>query len=353
MVLGNSIGGEYFWVSITLSLMTIALILFISITRKYSYKYIKKKAALNKRKITKLEIPIGIILVILATQIITNRVLQDHADINETISNLVSTLLIIAITYLLIVIAGMVVDHWGNRLNKQRKDDTHEEIVPLAKSVTSIILIITAIFFLLQLWNVQVGGLLASLGIAGVILGFAFQDTLKNMFGGLALISDDSFRKGDLIELPDGELGYIMEINLRSTKIKNFNSQQVVIPNSQLSTMKIRNYALPTRITRIRIDISINKNADLYKAERVILDLVKNKKEILRYPRPIVLYDKISPYSADLFVSVHIKDYNNLFTIKSELIKEIQRELKRKGVKLAYPVTEVSFKNKEPVKPTH
>ncbi len=352
MVLENTMAFlNEFWPSVVLGLMVITTIFFIALMRKIMDKQAKKKALVSKKNIIKIEIPVGIILIILTTQIIINKFLQDYTETSQVVDAIIGTLIIIALTYLLMVLTSIIIDQWGQRLSNLRKDDTHEEVVPLAKSVTNIVLIIIAIFFLFHLWNIQIGGLLASLGIAGVILGFAFQDTLKNMFAGLALISDNSFRKGDLIELPDGELGYVLEINLRSTKIKNLGSQQVVIPNSHLASMRIRNYALPTKITRIRIDLSIDKNADLYKAEKIILNYIKNKKDILRYPSPRVLYEKISPFSADLYVAVYISDYSNMYAVRSDLIKELQKELKKKGIKLAYPVTEISFMDKNKFNP--
>lgn len=341
---------DYLWLSIALALIVLLAIAFIILLRNYAYKQVRKKAHVGSKKILKIEIPLILIFAIITTQIILNNSIQHFVSIDQNIHNLTSTLLVLAVTYLLIVITNLFIDQWGKHLRNQRRDSTHEEIVPLAKSVADIILILIALFFILQLWGVKIGALLASLGIAGVILGFAFQDTMKNMFGGLALISDDSFRKGDLIELPDGEMGYVVETNLRSTKIKNFGSQQVVVPNGQLANMKIKNYALPTKITRIRIELQIDKKTDLKKAEQAILECVKNNEYAIKYPKPALYYDKIGPYSADLFTVFHIREYKDMFNAKSEAIKEIHAALKKKGIKLAYPVTQIMYADKEKIR---
>ncbi len=234
-------------------------------------------------------------------------------------------------------ISSLIIDSWSNHIHKIRRDDTHEEIIPLAKSITNIILSLIALVFILQTWDVAVGALLASLGVAGLILGFAFKDTLTNIFGGLLLILDNSFRKGDLIELPDGEIGYVEETNLRSTKMKNFDNEEVIIPNGVLVNLKIKNYAHPSRAIRIRIPVPIDYNSDIQAAEALVFDILSKKREVLRYPKPAILLDRIGEYALELRVLFYIKDYHELFQVKSDVTKEIFSTFKKKGIKVPYP----------------
>ena len=341
------IGGEQDAFLITAAIVTgilIICVLFLHFLRVRIYKYIKKKTSVSTMKLIKLETPIIIIMIILGMQIVLGTILKDSVEVTPAISNLISTIIIIIVTYILIIISGIMLEKWGAHIHKARRDDTHEEIIPLMRSIISIILGLMAFIFILQMWDVAVGTLLASLGIAGVILGFAFKDTLTNIFGGLALMADDSFRKGDLIELPDGEIGYIDEITLRSTKIRNFDSEEVLVPNGALANMKIKNYARPNKILRIAINISVAYGSDPDKVEKVVLEEIKKHDSILKYPKPSILFLKMADYSLDFRAYGHIKDYHKLYKIRSDLTKKIYNALRKNKIAIPFPTRTIYTK---------
>lgn len=324
---------------LTLILITIVI---IEIFRKRIYSFFKKKTNVSKLKLMKLEFPVIMLLVVLGAQIIIDKLLSQFS-LDATIGRTTTTILIILLTYTLMIIASFIIEAWSSHLHRVRRDDTHEEIVPLTKSITNIILSLIALVFILQTWNVAVGALLASLGVAGIVLGFAFKDTLTNIFGGLLLMIDDSFRKGDLVELPDGEIGYIEETNLRSTKLKNFDNEEVLIPNGTLVNMKIKNYAHPSKSIRIRIHVSIAYGSNIDKAESVIMDVITKKKESLRYPKPTILFEEMADYSLNLKVMFYIKDYHELFQVKSDTTKEIYNALRKNNIPIPFPTRTLYF----------
>ena len=85
--------------------------------------------------------------------------------------------------------------------------------------------------------------MLASLGIAGLALSLALRDTLANVFGGIALIMDKNFKVGDTVKLESGESGKVLDIGLRSTKIRTWDNEVIIMPNGLLANAKTINYA--------------------------------------------------------------------------------------------------------------
>jgi MscS family membrane protein len=322
---------------ISLVLAKALLFIFETIVAQIS----KKKKKFDKRTILKIENPLAFIIILIGIQLAIKRILFS----DEFYSDIITTLIIIVITYVLTKIAAILLDVWGHNMTKKKGYEFHDEVLPLSKSVTKIIFFLIALIVILQLWGVQVGAMLASLGVAGVILGFAFKDTLTNIFGGISLIVDNSFRRGDVVQLEAGEMGEVMEINLRSTKIKNFDNELVIIPNGQLANTKIVNYAQPTPTMRILIPISVAYGNDPDNVKEVLLGALQGRDDILKYPKRTIRFEKMADYSLNFSVIFYIKNYKEMFNIRNDITTQIYKDLYRHNIEIPFPARTI-FKGK-------
>lgn len=302
---------------------------------------LNKKKASQVKKIVRLEHPILVIIAIMGFQAIISAYLQTYPRIYNDLNNTLVSVSIIIVAYVLGILGGYFLENWSKNLKKLRNDETHEGIVPLLKSVIQILLGFLALIFILQTWRISVGALLTSLGIAGVIIGFAFRDTLTNVFGGISLILDDTFRKGDLIEINDGELGFVLETSLRSTKLKNFDSEEVYIPNSLLANIKIKNYAQPTSIVRVKIKMPVAIGTDISKVEKVVMKLLENRPDILDFPPPKFYFLRVHEYFVEIAVAFFIPDFNDLVFMRSKLSREIYDALLKNKIEIPYPARKI------------
>ncbi|MFA6072611.1 MAG: mechanosensitive ion channel domain-containing protein [Candidatus Woesearchaeota archaeon] len=298
--------------------------LIVDIMRRRLYVHFKDKANNLTKKLLRLETPILLMIIVLGTQIVTSKMLRDYSELQTTVNKLIGSIIIIIITYILILISELVLERWSSHLGKSNGSNSYEGIVPLAKSVLNILLSFIALFFVLQLWGVSITALLTSLGIVGVVLGFAFKDAFNHIFGGISMIMDDSFRKGELIELPDGEKGYIQEVSVRSTKIKNLDGMIVTIPNGLLANMRIKNYARPSKYIKLKQIVTIPIGSDASKVEFLLLELLKDKDGILDYPKPAITFLKMNEKTLDFELSFYINDYHDNYSsqIKSEVMTD-------------------------------
>lgn len=340
---------KYFIAAVILGLCALIIVLLIYLLRKYVHKTYKRKSAINTITLMKLETPIILMGVVLAVEIVIDKILQADATLKSSISNISQTLVVIAFSYLIMIIADLVLIKWSKNLNKQSASNAHEEVLPLFRSIKNILISIIAIFLILQLWGVGIGGLVASLGIVGLILSFAFKDTLANIFGGISLIMDNSFNKGDLIELDDGEIGYIEELNLRSTKIRNFNAEEVIIPNGLLANMKFKNYAHPSKSIRIKIEVSVAYGSEPSKVRQVLMTLLKHKTEVLKFPKPKLFFTEMGDYALKFKLLFFIKDYNDMYNVKSQLMEEVYNELRKNKIEIPFPTRKLVFDKKRKI----
>jgi len=289
---------------------------------------------LNTKLISVMETPIVVIIFLIGVELAVKRII----DIHHSFNNLVFSLIIILITYILIRTGSILLDAWSQRMSKEKGEEFHSEIMPLTRSVMTITLSVLGIILVLQVWGVEVGALLTSLGIAGVIIGFAFKETLENVFGGISLIIDNSFRKGDLIQLETGDIGEVMEINLRSTKLRNFDNETIIMPNGQLANTKIINLAQPTPTVRVKIPVSVAYGSDPDLVKEVLKNSLRGHKDILTMPRREVRFVNYGEFSIDFELIFYIKNYREIFHIKDAVLTQLYKDLYAAGIEIPFPI---------------
>ena len=135
-------------------------------------------------------------------------------------------------------------------------------------SVSYFIIVLLAI---LKIWGIQIGPLLAGLGIGGIAIAFAMQSTLGNIFGGVSLILDKTIKVGDVVYLDNETKGTILDIGLRSTKIKTFDNELIIIPNGEVANKKIQNVVQPDPSARVVIPFSVAYGSNVDKVKKIVL----------------------------------------------------------------------------------
>jgi small-conductance mechanosensitive channel len=182
----------------------------------------------------------------------------------------------------------------------------------------------------------------AGLGIVGLAIGLAAKDTIANVIAGISIMIDRPFVVGDRIELwsapkQAATWGDVMEIGLRSTKIRTTDNILLIIPNSEIARRDIINYTTISQDIRVRIPVGIAYEADAKKAEKIILDIAKNTEGVLKEPASVVVMQAFGASSIDLELRVWIDNARNRKNIMSTLGKGIKKAFDEQGIEIPYP----------------
>ncbi len=175
---------------------------------------------------------------------------------------------------------------------------------------------------------------LAGAGVAGIAIGFAAKDTLSNMISGLFLYMDKPFKIGETIEI-NGKKGKVVDIQLRKTIIKGFDNKLIIIPNSETANSMIINYSREP-IRRVEVPIGIAYEADLEKATKIILNIIKKDPDFLDEPKPSVVVTGFGDFSVNLEARAWIKN-ENFLDKKVKLMKKIKVAFDKNGIEIPYP----------------
>lgn len=168
-----------------------------------------------------------------------------------------------------------------------------------------LLVVIGAAIVLAVVWEQNVGGLIAALGVGSIVLGLALQETLGNLMSGIALLFERPFTIGDWIEVGDDQ-GEVVQINWRSVHVRTRERNLLVFPNSVLGRESIVNYARPTQLQTMRLSFTFSLEDPPERVKKVLLDVAAGMEDVLEDPPPRallreVLDDRIR-YEAFLFI---------------------------------------------------
>lgn len=184
--------------------------------------------------------------------------------------------------------------------------------------------------------------LLASLGVGGVAIGFAFKDILQNFLAGILILLREPFTVGDQIVTGDHE-GTVESIETRATMIKTYDGRRVVVPNSQIYTNPVVvNTAFDSQ--RTQYDIGVGYGDDFRAAKKVILETMQSVEGVLSDPAPDVLVSELAGSTVNLRARWWTKpDRASVVNVGSEVIGSIKEALDGASIDMPYPTNVVLF----------
>jgi MscS family membrane protein len=272
------------------------------------------------------------------------------AEVSDTVS---SILLSIGVGYFLYWLVD-VPTSWFTRMagrTETRLDDMLVPIVRKSLRVTVVILVLVQIAQILS--DKPITSIIAGLGIGGLALALAAQDTVKNFFGSVVLFVDKPFEMGDRIVV-EGQDGSVEEVGFRSTKIRTLDGHLVTVPNGELANKMIRNIGKRPFIKRTA-NLTITYDTPPEKIERAI-EIVK---EILQdhegmhqdFP-PRVYFSEFNADSLNIMVLYwyHPPDYWTYMEFTERFNKDVFRRFNEEGIEFAFP-TQTLYLAGDPARP--
>ncbi len=213
--------------------------------------------------------------------------------------------------------------------------------------ILRVIIYIIAVFVVLTILKININGLIAGLGIGGLIVTLAAQDTAKNLFGGLVIFLDKPFSVGDWIQMDSYE-GTIEDITFRTTRIRTFENSLVNVPNSIISNTSVINWSkMEKRRYKANIKIDLSTSVDkLQELKKRILDMLHEREGIID-DSTMVKFDNVSEDGLNLLIYTYTDsvDYESYLSEVEDINYKILKILKEENIELAYDTTNVYIKN--------
>ena len=222
-------------------------------------------------------------------------------------------------------------------------------ISTLTQNISSILVFLIGVLIVLQTLDISIAPILTALGVGGIAVALALQDTLSNLFSGIYILLSKNVRVGDYIKLDTVEEGYIIDISSRATKVRTLPNNLVIIPNQKLSQAIITNFHMPEKRMSLLIPISVNYRSDPDRVEQILIEEAKKGgqeiKGLLREPEPFVrLIPGFGESSLDFTLICQVQEFVDQYVVQHELRKRILKRFKQEGIQIPYPHRVVSIK---------
>lgn len=260
-------------------------------------------------------------------------------------SSIVNSLFVLIIMVMVLRIIANFSTHWLKEWASKTESTADDRLIPLVAKILKAVTIILGIFFIFDTWNINLSPLLATVGVAGIAIGFAVRDSLANILGGIQLVLDKTFKVGDKVELESGEMGVILDIGIRSTKLKTYDNEVIYIPNGSLANTKIKNFTVPDLTVRVNVNFGVEYGSDPEKVRSVVLDAVKKIDTVIERPTPVVQFLNMADSSLDFVARVWVQNYTDAYSTKLKVTDEIYNALNKANIGIPFPTHTVFTKN--------
>lgn len=263
----------------------------------------------------------------------------------ELVLKLIFATNIIRICYLAVEAFGSKIQEWAKTTESQIDD----QLAPLATKSLKVLVVITGVLVVLQNLGVNVTALLAGLGIGGVALAFAAQDTVANMFGTVTILLDAPFKLGDRIKIGDTE-GHVIEVGFRSTRIRTLYNSVVVLPNSAVAKERIDNLTERNNWIRFRHIIGVTYDANPMQIAKFCTEMTAafSKDNSIDPARIGVNLESYADSSINIIVAFHYKiQFGQTEGARNQVYLEMIRQaLLNTGMDFAFPTRTMIHVNK-------
>ncbi|UQT54855.1 mechanosensitive ion channel family protein [Streptomyces durmitorensis] len=218
-------------------------------------------------------------------------------------------------------------------------------------NITRVVVLAMGFLVVLQTLGVSIAPLLTALGVGGLAVALALQDTLANLFAGVHILAAKTVQPGDYIKLSSGEEGYVVDINWRNTVVRQLSNNLVIIPNAQLAGTNMTNFSRPEQDLSIMVQVGVSYDSDLEQVERVTTEVVENvMKDVdgaLPDHEPAVRFHTFGDSRISFTVILGVGEFSDQYRIKHEFIKQLHQRYRAEGIRVPSPVRTVHVQQGE------
>jgi small-conductance mechanosensitive channel len=215
-------------------------------------------------------------------------------------------------------------------------------VVNLARGVVAVL----GIFIILQNLGIDITPLITALGIGGLAVALALQDTLGNLFAGVQIILSRQVRQRDYVQLSSGEEGWVTDVKGRNTTIQTFpDGNLVVVPNSLLASSIVKNFSFPRPALWVSVEVGVSYDSDLDVVERVTLEVATEVLERMEGgipgEKPVMFFHTFADSSINFEVRMMVRDFKSQAPIRHEFIKHLHQRFNSERIEIPFPIRTV------------
>jgi len=217
--------------------------------------------------------------------------------------------------------------------------------VSLIANISRVVVVAVGLLVILQTLGISVTPIITALGVGGLAVALALQDTLANLFAGIRILASGKLRPGDFVRLETGEEGFVEDIAWGQTTIRQLPNNLVIIPNSKLSQAITANFSLPDAAQAVVFPVGVSYDSDLAHVERVTVEVARAcQREVAGAVsdwEPFIRYNQFGDSSITFSVILRAQAHTERFLLVHEFIKRLHKRYAAEGIEIPFPIRTV------------
>lgn len=340
---GNTIQNWFVSAGIILGSILLAKIAYWVIGKYVKRLTAKTKSNLDDLLVDKLEEPVVYGLVIIGFYWGFHR-LEFGAGTDNFFTHLFTVVFALNITWLIVRVVDSIIEEYVVPIVSKSESDLDDQLIPVIRKVVKVILWSMGIIIGLNNAGFDVAALIAGLGIGGLALALAAQDTVKNIFGGLMIFLDKPFKITDRIKIDNWD-GFVEDIGIRSTRLRTLEGRIVTMPNARFSENAVENVTVePSRKIVVNIGLTYQTSPDKMELAMDILRKIATDNEFIETENTVVSFNNWGNSSMGLTYIYFIKAGSDIFGVQTQVNMSILRQFNAESLDFAYPTQTIYAK---------
>ncbi len=259
---------------------------------------------------------------------------------------LLSAVILVA-GYLVSRLLHALISWYGSEIASRTETTWDDRVLPLIERVANAVIFGLVVMLVLQAQGLNISPLLAGLGIGGLAVALAVQPTLANFVAGTYTVTESGISVGDFIEIDGGASGWVEQVGWRTTKIRTFWNNRVVIPNGKLSESIVTNYQGPDPSVYALVSAGVSYESDLQHVNDVALEvtnevLSRTDRADMSYT-PAVRFSNFGDSNIDFNIIFKVKGFVDQYAIKDQIIRGVHKRFGEEGIEINYPVRKLVY----------
>jgi small-conductance mechanosensitive channel len=254
----------------------------------------------------------------------------------DPVANGLLVLWIVSLTLMSMRVVGNLVRFYGAQIPGALP------VTTLTQNLAQISVVILGVTILLNHFHVPITPILTALGVGGLAVALALQDTLSNLFGGFYVAVAGQVRLGDYIKLNTGEEGYVSDIGWRCTTFRALQHNLIIVPNAKLAQAIVTNFCLPEKRMQANLVVTVGYECDPDTVEQVLAEVLQRAAgevpSLLEEPAPVVSFDPgFGEVGMGFTATFYVEDFASQGSVRNELRRRVLRRFRAEGIGIPYP----------------
>ncbi len=268
------------------------------------------------------------------------KILPLPGEVISWIERIYGVIVALIITWLAYKIFRDVMMYIAKRYSEKTKTNLDDILVPILEKVGVVVIFIIGFIYIIGSFGYDITVFVAGMGIMGLIIAFAAQDSLSNFFAGFHILMDRPFKVGDMLLLENGDYCRVKDIGLRSTKLYNtFAHDIVIMPNNMLASQKIVNLTEPDVKFRVKIEIGVAYDSDVDKVKEILSEAANKEPEVIQEEgyKPYVRLIEFGDSALMFKVYTWVDDVSNQWKVAANIRETVLKRFREEGIEIPFP----------------